>query len=91
VWIDMGTILGLLGLAVAAVVLAALAVVAVRAVGPFVDGTAVFRAGPRNAPPFGTQEEDPPRWDFTAMHTGETTERHPAGRAPGDPTGTHAP
>ena len=67
----MGTIVGLLGLAVAAVVATALAVVAVRAVGPFVDGSALFRAGPRNAPPAGAQEEDPPRWDFGAMRAGE--------------------
>jgi hypothetical protein len=86
----MGTIIGLLSLAVAAVVVVALIVVAVRAVGPFVDGTTLFRAGPGNAPPVGTQEEDPPRWDFTAMRTSEPSERRPGGRTSGDPTGTHA-
>ncbi len=86
----MGTILGLLSLAVAAVVVVALVVAAVRAVGPFVDGSALFRAGPGNAPPAGTQEEDPPRWDFTAMRTDEPPQGQPAGRAPGDPTGTQA-
>lgn len=79
----MGTILGLLSLVVAAVVVVALGVVAVRSVGPFVDATALFRAGPRNAPPAGTQEEEPHGWDFTAMRTSEPTEQaHPHGDRP---------
>jgi hypothetical protein len=61
----MGTVVDLLALAVAAAILVALAVLAVRVVGPFVDGSALFRAGPGNGGPSGVQEEDPRRWDFT--------------------------
>jgi hypothetical protein len=61
----MVTVIDVLAFAVPAAVLAALLVIVVRAVGPFVDRSALFRAGPVDESPRGVQEGEPPRWDFT--------------------------
>jgi hypothetical protein len=61
----MVTVIDVLAFAVPAAVLAALLVIVVRAVGPFVDRSALFRAGPVDESPRGVQEGEPPRWDFS--------------------------
>jgi hypothetical protein len=72
----MVTVIDFLAFAVPAAVLAALLVIVVRAVGPFVDRSALFRAGPVDESPRGVQEEDPPHWDFTGP--GASTAAPPA-------------
>jgi hypothetical protein len=84
----MGTVIDFLAFVVPAAVLVALVVVAVRTVGPFVDRTALFRAGPDDTAPRGVQEEDPDRWDFTGTHVGEPRGRPSVADSVDDPPAT---